>query len=112
MAIQPIDLSVVYSQMDNVAKFNASQNQLAQVANQTGRDRTAAENLEKSKTVQETAQHDAEADTIKSNVEDGGSSSGFIAGGKKKKKEDSEEEPELEQEISDPALGRFIDITG
>ncbi len=114
MAIQPIDLSVIYSQMDNVAKFNASQNQLVQAANQDGRDRTAAENLEKSKTVQNAANDEEEANSIKKDLDQGGGTFGYGTGSnrKKKEKEDEEKDAVKASEFSDPRLGRIIDITG
>ena len=111
MAIQPIDLSVIYSQMDNVAKFNASQNHSVQFANQHGRDKTAAENLEKSKTVQDAAQKDVDSNKIKNNLDQGGSAGqGLSFGGRKKKEAESEQK--TSEEFNDPMLGRIIDITG
>ena len=112
MGIQPIDLSVVYSQMDNVSKFNASQNQLVQAANQQGRDKVASENLEKSKTVQNAARDEAQSGNVKNSLE-GGSSFGY-AGGKRKKREgeDDDEETDAPDEISEPELGQLIDIIG
>lgn len=112
MGIQPIDLSVVYSQMDNVSKFNASQNQLVQAANQQGRDKVASEHLEKSKTVQNAARDEAQSGNVKNSLE-GGSSFGY-AGGKRKKREGEEdgEEAAAPDEISEPELGQLIDIIG
>ena len=111
MAIQPIDLSVVYSQMDNVAKFNASQNHSVQFANQHGRDRTAAENLEKSKTVQNASQKEVDSNTVKNDLEQNGSAGQGMYSGNKKKREEEIEVP-LQEECADPMLGNFIDITG
>lgn len=112
MGIQPIDLSVIYSQMDNVSKFNASQNQLVQAANQQGRDKVAAENLEKSKTVQNAARDETQSGNVKNSL-GGGSSSGYAAGGRKKKASgDDEAEDSPHDEISDPGLGQLIDIIG
>ncbi len=113
MGIQPIDLSVVYSQMDNVSKFNASQNQLVQAANQHGRDKVASENLEKSKTVQNAARDETHSGNVKNSLE-GGGSFGYASGEKKKKESGKEEEGELSvpDEISEPELGQLIDIIG
>lgn len=111
MAIQPIDLSVVYSQMDNVAKFNASQNHSVQFANQHGRDRTAAENLEKSKTVQNASQKEVDSNAVKNDLEQNGSAGQGMYSGNKKKREEGIEVPPQE-ECADPMLGNFIDITG
>ena len=88
--------------MDNVAKFNASQNQVAQAMNQASLEKGAIDNLEKSST------------KIK---KDGGSSGGnsSLYQGKGKKRRSSEEENKKsdgQQEISDPRLGLHVDITG
>ena len=109
MAIHPIDLTGVYSQMDNVAKFNASQNQLAQSMASHSLDQASMENLEKSKAVQETAKNDVMSDKIK---KDGGSGSQGQSSGKKKKDRQEEEEDEGLSEFKDPRLGIHIDITG
>ena len=112
MAIQPIDLSVIYSQMDNVAKFNASQNHSVQFANQHGRDKAAAENLEKSKIVQNAAQKELDSNKIKNNLEQGGSAGQEMYSGSKKKKENPESDVQKPEEFTDPMLGKIIDITG
>ncbi len=112
MGIQPIDLSVIYSQMDNVSKFNASQNQLVQASNQQGRDKVASENLEKSKTVQNAARDETQSGNVKNNLE-GGSSAGYSAGGRKKKSSGKDEPADSSpDEISEPGLGQLIDIIG
>ncbi|MBO5607348.1 MAG: hypothetical protein J5930_05570 [Treponema sp.] len=111
MAIQPIDLSVMYSQMDNVAKFSASQNQAAYAANQSGMEKAAQEILEKSKAVQEAAKDNPQANTVR---QDGRQGAGSDPQGSSKRR-DSEEEtenPSGQVEITDPRLGQHIDITG
>ena len=111
MAIQPIDLSTMYSQMDNVAKFSASQNQLAQVVNQVGADRVAQDTSEKAKTVQEVAKEDSEAGTINKDARKGSSNEQRQAKARNKDSQE-EEEPPKQYEFTDPRLGRHIDITG
>ena len=111
MAIQPIDLSTMYSQMDNVAKFTASQNQLAQVGNQIGADRLAQDASEKAKTVQEVAKEESEAGIINKDAENGSSDEQGQSKGKKNAEEQEEDAPK-QYEFSDPLLGRHIDITG
>ncbi|MBP5443086.1 MAG: hypothetical protein J6W60_10140 [Treponema sp.] len=111
MAIQPIDLSTMYSQMDNVAKFSASQNQLAQVVNQVAADRVAQDTSEKAKTVQEVAKEDSEAGTINKDARNGSSNEQRQAKDRKNKDSQEEEAPK-QYEFTDPRLGRHIDITG
>ncbi|MBQ1832359.1 MAG: hypothetical protein II114_01115 [Treponema sp.] len=114
MAIHPIDLSTVYSQIDNIAKFNASQNQMAQVANQQGINKAARDNLEKSQAVKETPKENGNAATVKQDGRQGASSQGGLLSGKKDGDGDEHEEENVpvQVEISDPRLGRHIDITG
>ncbi len=112
MAIHPIDLSAVYSQMDNVAKFNASQNQLSQVANQVGIDKATRDNLVKSQAVKETASDETDAATVKQDGRQGASSGDNSRSEKKARGEAEEENPVKQFEISDPSLGQHIDITG
>ena len=60
MAIHPIDLSTVYSQMDKVAKYSASQNQQAQAASQVSNTQAANEQFQKTQGVQQAAQQDTD----------------------------------------------------
>ena len=113
MAIHPIDLSVVYTQMDNVAKFNASQNQVAQAINQSALDKGAIDNLEKSKTVQEAAKNESTSTKIKKDGGSGGGSGAYQGNGKKRRSSEEEnKKSDGQQEISDPRLGLHVDITG
>ena len=113
MAIHPIDLSLVYTQMDNVAKFNASQNQVSQAVNQAALDKGALDNLEKSKNVQEAAKNESTSTKIRKDGSSGGSSSSYQGNGKKKRSSgDEKEKTGGQQEISDPRLGLHVDITG
>ena len=114
MAIHPIDLSTVYTQIDNVAKFNASQNQLAQVANQQGIDKASKDNLVKSQAVKEAPEDRPDTATVKQDGRHGASSDGGNLSEKKERNPDTEEENESPKqfEISDPRLGQHIDITG
>lgn len=111
MAIHPIDLSVVYTQMDNVAKFNASQNQLAQAMNHASVEKGAMDNLEKSKTVQETAKNETVSTKIRNNGGSGGGGGYYGSGKKKRGQGDDAEGENTQEEIRDPRLGQHIDIT-
>lgn len=107
MAIHPIDLSTIYSQLDNVAKFNASQNQNVQNAAGIMHSVTVAQEAEKAKAVQETAKNESSADEIKDDSENSSSEEKE----KSDKKENSQEEEHKQIEITDPKLGQHIDIT-
>ena len=112
MSIHPIDLTGVYSQMDNVAKFNASQNQLAQAMANSSLDQASLENLEKSKAVQETSKNEVMSDKIKKDGSSGGQSQGYGSRKRKQGNQAEEEETEELREFRDPRLGAHIDITG
>jgi len=112
MAIHPIDLSTVYSQMDKVAKYSASQNQQAQAASQLSNTQAANEQFQKTQGVQEAAQQDT--DTAAKVRPDGKNNDAEQnASDEKKRKDESETdaEPRKQWEIKDPRVGNFIDIS-
>ena len=110
MAIQPIDLSTMYSQMDKVAKYNASQTQNAQIASQISNDMKAQAELQKSQAVQEAAKNQPDSGKIQEG--EGGGSSAYSGGGKRKKPQEEENPPAKKLiKLSDPDLGHIIDIT-
>ena len=71
MAIQPIDLSTVYSQMDKMGQFNATQVQNAHMASRAHLEKTAQQDSEKARTVQE-ASKNKDSNSIKADVNQGG----------------------------------------
>lgn len=111
MAIQPIDLSTVYSQMDNVSKINNNNLQAAQVAS-----REYVESLQKQEFQNQGAVHAISSDKEESRgikerrdreSEKGKGSS------EKKEHEDDENAPKKNVvEVKDPRVGRIIDIIG
>lgn len=111
MAIQPIDLSTIYSQLDNIGKFSAMQNQSAQLAAQQNLAGEARADLAKTRTVNKTPSDDSFADGIK---DEGGGSSDFTNAGEQHKKEDEQDagDKPRQTELKDPHTGNFIDIMG
>lgn len=111
MAIQPIDLSTMYSQMDKVAKFSASQDQNAQLSNSVNMNKTVQENLEKTKEVHQAAADKPEAVKVRPD----GKQQTQLENRKGKQQKDGEQKEEEAQkkakEIVDPLLGQHIDIT-
>lgn len=108
MAIHPIDLSTVYSQMDKVAKYSASQNQNTELAGMVNMNKAVQDDMKKAQSVQETAKN-SETDSAKIKDEN---SSGNEGSPSKKKNDDSHEEEKPRMiEIQDPKLGNIIDIT-
>lgn len=117
MALQPIDLSTIYSQMDKVGQFNASQTQGVAMANRTRLERTAQEDTQKANTVQQ-ASKDKDSNKIKADVNQGGGAGQTLIGEDQNKKEqktqlEAEEVPVRRvYEFKDPNAGQHIDITG
>ena len=110
MALQPIDLQTMYSQMANVAQRVASEGQGAALSQSIQTQGIINQNLQQSQAVQKAAANEAQTGKIKA---DGKGSDGQAAGGKMKKREGQEEEvpQKKEYEITDPALGAHINIT-
>jgi len=112
MAIQPIDLQALFSQLDKVGKNQAVlreglQNQEALQQQQS--QKRIEENVQSVNQAQEMGQ---EAEKIK---DDGKHGPGSNPGGKKEEAEEEDESAAEEEKpdlIRDPALGRNIDISG
>ena len=110
MAIQPIDLQALFTQIDKVGKNQAVMregHQIQDALQQVQIQRKLEENV---RSVNEAPEMGEEAETIKDqngrrfHARQGG------AGGDKEEEEPAEEEKQ--QLIRDPALGRNIDISG
>ncbi len=112
MAINTIDLSTMYSQLDNVSKFNASQNQLAQVLSQNSNKIESQHEFEKIQTVKET-EKDAEGGKINPDGKNGQSfEEGENSSSNDKAKQKEESVSKNEYVVKNPRIGRIIDITG
>jgi len=110
MAIQPIDLQAIFSQMDKVGKNQAVLREGQQIQDALQQQQSQRKIEENVQSVNQAQEMGKEAEKIK---DDGRRNAG--SGGKK---ENAEEEDELNAEevkpelIRDPALGRNIDISG
>ena len=110
MAIQPIDLSTVYSQMDNVSKINGAQVQASQQVS-----REHVEKLQKDEFQAKGDVHSIESRKSEDNrIKNESKGSGSEEESESKKKSDGEEEQKKNPvtEVKDPRVGRFIDIMG
>jgi len=110
MALQPIDLQTMYSQMANVAQRVASEGQGAALSQSIQSQSAAAQSLLQSQTVQKAAANEAQTGKIKADAKGAQEQ----ASGEKKKKPDSQEDEapaKKEYEITDPTLGVHINIT-
>ena len=109
MALQPIDLQTMYSQMAFVAQRVASEGQGAALSQSIQTQGLVNQNLQQSQSVQKAASSEAQTGKIKA---DGKSQDDKAQDGKKKKEGREEEaEPKKAYEIQDPALGVHINIT-
>ncbi|MDR1784902.1 MAG: hypothetical protein LBR23_00320 [Spirochaetaceae bacterium] len=111
MAIQPIDLQTLYTQLDKVSKTAVQQQQGAQMARELQQDAVQRETLRRSETVKELPGNERSVGA----VDDGGGGRND-GGGKKKQKRDAPT-PQGEGDkkyvlVSDASLGSHIDVSG
>ena len=107
MAIQPIDLQALFTQIDKVGKNQAvlrEGQQLQEAIQQAETQRKLEENV---RSVNESQKMGEEAETVKDQKGRNSSQSG--AKGNQEEEQAEEEKPVM---IRDPALGRNIDISG
>ena len=112
MALHPIDLQTLYTQLENVSKGVAFQQQGLQLREAVQQDNYGKQLTEKEKTIKEAAQEQSETVRVKDQQKRNQNSESSM-----KKKEKNEEEPHENIEpvivdIKDPNLGHLIDIQG
>ena len=112
MAIQPIDLQVLYTQLENVSKNVVAQQQGVQLSNSIQQEERGRQLAKKSTTVQKSPEDGDEVAIIKDHQDTKNAPS---SSDDRKEKDDrnspSEQKPDVEY-VSDPELGRHIDISG
>ena len=111
MAIQPIDLQALFTQLDKVGKTQAVMRegqQIQEALHQVQTQRKLEENVQ---SVNEAQDMGEEAENIK---DENGRGSPANQGGARGKPEDASAQAENEKSelIRDPALGRNVDISG
>ncbi len=112
MAIHPIDLSAMYVHMDNIGKFNASQNQIAQTLGQASLENALQNEKIKSSTVKETENNGNQSNNVNA---DGKNSQNTDFEKKSLKNENSDDDKKSEEkiyQIKDPRCGNRVDISG
>ncbi len=110
MALQPIDLQTMYSQMANVAQRVSGETQGAALSQSLQQQGIINQELQQSQTVQRAAGNEAETGKIKSDSR--GNSPNQSYGGKKKNPNSEVKDEKKEYEIRDPLLGQRINVTG
>lgn len=108
MAIQPIDLQIIYSQMSNVAKIAAQQQKGVQLTDAMQQNKIIQQSAEQIASVQKTASDAAKALDVKP---DGGKNSQASGGNPKQKKKEEETPEKKADEFRESYLGQHIDIT-
>ncbi|ULQ59812.1 hypothetical protein K7I13_00140 [Brucepastera parasyntrophica] len=113
MAIQPIDLQTLYTQLDKVGKTQVQQQAAAEVDRDAKMAANRADAEKKTKTVQKTEAEEDGAAVVheKKDFEEEQNSPQMK---KQEKKEDSGEAPEEKKQevIRDPDIGNRVDISG
>lgn len=111
MAIQPIDLSTMYSQMSNVAKNVANMQQGTQLTQAMQENVVVRQGQEQAAQVHKTA--DSQADTSRIKTDSNGANAGTYQEqtGKRQKEENADETEPSFTEIREPYLGQHIDIS-
>ena len=112
MAIQPIDLQALFTQLDKVAKSQVIQregHQIQEALQQAQNQRKLEQNVQ---SVNQSQNMGEEAATIKDEDRRGAHANQGRTMGKQEKEDDPETDEEEQDFIRDPALGRNLDITG
>ena len=110
MAIQPIDLSTVYSQMDNVSKMNGAQLQAAQQVSREHVEKLQKDEFQAKGDVHSIESRKNEDNRIKNESK---GNSGEEETESKKKSDGEEDQPKPSvSEVKDPRVGRFVDLMG
>jgi hypothetical protein len=112
MAIQPIDLQTLFTQMDKVGKNQAMQREGQQIQESIQQIQIQRRNEQNIQSVNEAQDLGDEAGKIKDEKRHGGRENN--SGAREKQPEDEELPADEEKRdlIRDPALGRNIDISG
>lgn len=109
MAIQPIDLQTMYSQMSNVASRVSHEQHGTQMNAAIQQQSAVIQNAENIKTVKKAAGEDSKTNTVK---DDGHQNQENSSGEQKSKNETEETSVENKKtEFREDYLGRHIDIT-
>ncbi|MBQ6781928.1 MAG: hypothetical protein IJP62_11990 [Treponema sp.] len=108
MAIQPIDLQTMYSQMQNVARNVANAQFQPQLTQQMQEMNQIQQQQEQAKTIQRAANEESQTTDVN---EDGRSDNQQPAGNGKKHEEQKDNTEPQKTHIREGYLGRHIDIT-
>lgn len=111
MSLQPVDMSTIYTQMDKVGKYNASQDSNLKLAQNMQEISKIQENTQQAKAIGKIDQNQSETAKLR---EDGNNSTGYDSNSgqtKQQNQQDDEQNQKRVNVITDPLLGKHIDIT-
>lgn len=112
MSLQPVDMSTIYTQMDKVGKYNASQDSNLKLAQNIQEISKIQENTQQAKAIGKIDQNQSETAKLR---EDGNNSTGYDSNSGQTKQQNQQQDDEQNQKrvnvITDPLLGKHIDIT-
>ena len=112
MAIQPIDLQALFTQLDKVGKTQAVMREGQQIQDSLQQIQSQRKLEENVQSVNEAQDMGEEAEKIKDEKRRGSHANQGGARGKAEEEDDPGAEDERPDMIRDPALGRNIDISG
>lgn len=112
MAIHPIDLQTLYSQMEKVGRQQGAEQQLSSTVRDVQQDQNKIDAQRKLSTVQVIEQNDDDNLKINKDSHSDGETGGFGNGQKKSPGSEGAAEEEQTNFIKDPYLGQKIDISG
>ena len=111
MAIQPIDLQTIYTQLDKVSKSTVAQQQGAHLARAIQQDEQQKQELLRSETVKELRSDNEGIAPV--DEREGGNQQGQKRGKKQNERGDSQDEKDRGQFLfTESHLGQHIDVTG
>jgi hypothetical protein len=112
MAIQPIDLQALFTQLDKVGKNQTMQREGQHIQESIQQIQIQRKNEQNIQSVNQAQDMGEEAETIKDEKRQGGRKNN--AGARERQRQDDElyEAEEKQDLIRDPALGRNVDISG
>jgi len=112
MAIQPIDLQALFTQLDKVGKNQAVQREGQHIQESIQQIQIQRKNEQNIQSVNQAQDMGEEAATIKDEKRHGGRENNAGAGERQPEDEEFSGAEEKRDLIRDPALGRNIDISG
>jgi len=112
MAIQPIDLQAIFSQMDKVAKSQIMMREGQQIQESIQQIQIQRRNEQNIQSVNQAQDMGEEAGIIKDDKRQGGRENNSGTRERQMQDDESGEAEDKQELIRDPALGRNIDISG